>query len=394
MANIRQSRMTSDRSVMPKARWIRTCWRTWILASAIVVPLLVSPMFSASSGAAETQAPGAASNFQFSVQPFADTGSQQRSDFTYELQPGHSVLDRVVIINSSSNAETFVAYPEDATNVKGSGGFAFQQQNKVHNTTVGKWATIGQTQFTVPPGKEIVDPFQLAIPGDATPGDHVGGIVVQQLRSPAQAPSKEGVNLVLRIAVPIFVRVVGPVRPGMTIESVNVRHSSPLFPYLSGSTKVAVTLTLVNTGNVILTPKTATMSITALVGGTLHSFTVHRHPGSQSQKNPLPAEILPGGQFTLTEVWSGAPPYEPLTAHASALANNPTSSVPIVANASTTFWYFPWLPILIVVLLIVGLILWRRWRRREHIRGPVMGGASSAGESAGATPKTVEEVSV
>jgi len=387
---------------MHKGEKHATCWQKFAVAvTAAAVPLLGVALFSSNAGGAVTKAPGPASNYQFSVEPYAAPGTQQRSSFTYELQPGHSILDQVAILNSSSNPESFIVYPEDATNIKGTGGFGFQEQNKIHNTTVGKWLTIGETQITIPAGEEVVDTFQLSIPANAPPGDHVGAIVVQQLHSQPQLPSKQGVNLVLRFAVPMYVRVVGPIRPGMTIESLKVFHQSPLFPYLSGGAKTAVRFTLVNTGNIILIPKTATVSITALVGGTIHSYTVHRGTGAQSKKNPLPAQILPGGQLILTELWSGIPPFDPLTAHVTVSANTPTTSVLTVAASSTTFWYFPWLLVVIVVALIVGLIVWRRRRRRQ--REPSPGAPGTSPDNTGAAPDSglagptevpVEEVGV
>jgi hypothetical protein len=346
-----------------------------------------------SAAEAATSSSGPASNYKFSVEPYAASGTQQRSEFNYELQPGHSILDQVVILNNSTNPESFTAYPEDATNIKGTGGFAFQQQGDIQNSAVGKWITMGETSFTLPPGKEAIDTFELALPADASPGDHVGAIVVQQNRSPAQATSKEGLNLVLRFAVPVYVRVVGPVRPGMTIENVTVFHDSPLIPYVNGAARTAVRFTLVNSGNITLFPNTAKVSITALIGGTIHSYTVHRNAGAQTRQNPLPAQILPGGQLVLTEIWNGTPPFDPLTAHVSVSASDPGSTLPVVTASSTTFWYFPWLPVLILIALIVGLLLWRRWRHNRTQRKETPPGAQSAGGSAvdsGAPSESVE----
>ena len=361
-------------------------WKSAIVAIAVTVPLLGVLLAPPGAGAITT-APGPSSNYQFSVEPYSAPGVAERSEFNYELQPGHTVLDQVVILNTSSNPEAFTVYPEDATNEPGTGGFGFQQQAQMHNTAVGTWVTVGQTQFTIPAGKEAVDTFQLAIPADAVPGDHVGAIVVQQLHPEATPQSKEGVNLVLRFAVPMYVRVVGPVRPAMTIENVTVFHQSPLFPYLSGGAQVAVRFTLVNTGNVILTPTTATVSITAPVGGTIHQYTVHRGTGAQSKANPLPAQMLPGGRLVLTELWNGIPPFEPLTAHVSATASEPSSSVPVVAAASVTFWYIPWVTTLIVVALIVGLILLLRRRKRLRLAA-AGGGAGAAGGPPEGAPAT------
>ena len=365
---------------------------TIVLMAVMLISLLGMTLESSVAGAA----PAPASGYQFSVEPFAGTGSQQRSDFSYELQPGHSVLDQVLILNNSANPESFVVYPEDAVNVSGSGGIGFQQQSQIHNTSVGKWLRIGQTQFSIPAGKEAVDTFQLSIPTDAAPGDHVGGVIVQQVNSATQPNSKEGLNLRLRIAVPVYVRVVGPVRPSMTVESLTVFHDSPLIPYVSGAARVAVRFTLVNTGNVIITPQTATVSITALIGGTLHSYTVHNAAGTQSKKNPLPSQLLPGGQLTLTELWSGIPPFDPLTAHVNATAYYPGGRVPVVAASSSTFWYFPWLLVLIVLALIVGYIVWRRRRRRREPESPSAssGDVADSGGPAESVSEPMEDVGV
>lgn len=373
--------------------------------TAAVVPLLGMAVLPPSAGAAVTRPAGPvetaspASNFQFSVEPYASPGTAQRANFTYELAPGHSILDQVAILNSSSSPETFIVYPEDATNIPGTGGFGFEQQGKIHNTAVGKWLTIGQTQFTVPVGKQVIDTFQLSVPADAPPGDHVGAIVVQELHSATQQPAKEGVNLVLRFAVPVFLRVIGPVKPGMTIQNVTVYHDSPLVPYVSGAAKTAVRFTVVNTGNVILLPKSATVSISALIGGTIHSLTVKRVAGEQSKKNPLPSELLPGGQITLTELWSGIPPFDPLTAHVSVSATEPSSQMQVASGSSVTFWYFPWLLVVIVIALIVGFVLWRRWRRRRLDGGPSSPSSSVSGQvgpdlSNSPTGQPAEEVGV
>jgi hypothetical protein len=359
------------------------------MAVAIVSPILGAIGFAPSVSSAATTAQGGASNFQFSVEPYSAPGTQQRPNFTYELPPGHAILDRVVVLNGSSGTESFVVYPEDATAVLGATGFGFQQNGQIHNTAVGKWVTIGQTRFSVPPGKEVVVPFQLSVPSNGSPGDHVGGIIVQQVQGAGTPTSKEGVNLVLRFGVPIYLRVVGPVRPSMAVQNLTVFHSSPLIPGVGASPKVAVRLTLVNTGNVILNPRKATVAISALIGGTLHAHTVYRPAGSQSKSNPLPSAILPGGRMVLTEGWTGIPPFDPLTAHVSVSAYHGNSPLPLVTASSATFWYFPWLIIVILVALIIGFLLWRRWRRN---RGEGTSGAPTQAPNESSEPSVADPV--
>ena len=310
-----------------------------------------------------------APKFSFSAEPYAAPGTAQRSEFSYGLLPGHSVVDQFVVTNSSATTQTFEVYPEDATNIPGSGGYGFQQQANIHNTQVGKWLTIGQTRFSVPPGKAVVDTFQLSVPNSAAPGDHVGAVVVQEVESKAQRQAGTGVNIVLRIAVPVFVRVVGPIHASLTISNVTVFHATPLIPGI-GNSKVAVRFTVVNSGNAILDPKSAFVSITGFIGGTIHSYTVHQTAGSQnaSAHHPLPAQMLPGAKLTLTELWNGLPPFDPMTAHVTVHAVQPIGGLPPSASATASFLYFPWLVVVIVVLLIAAFIWWRRRRRQNRIK--------------------------
>ncbi len=337
------------------------------------------------AGAVGASSGGANTNFQFSAEPFAGPGAQQRAYFSYELLPGHRILDQVVVLNKSNAPESFIVYPEDATNVPNTGAYAFQAQNKVHNTTVGRWVTVGNTSFTVPPGQEVVDTFQLSIPSNAPPGDHVGAVVVQELHNPAQQQNPVGVNLILRFAVPMYVRVVGKAFPGLTIEDLTVFHQSPAFPYLSGPAKTAVRFKVVNTGNDILDPKSVTVSITGLISGTIHTYTIHQTGQAQSKANPLPLQMLPGGNLSLTEEWSGLPPFDPLTAHVSAVASDPNTTSPVTAVASTSFWYFPWIVALIVLLIIAAIVarftvLSPKSREARRARkAAAAGGAAGAG---------------
>jgi len=351
--------------------------RPVLVAAVAAVVLVVLGAASPPAGAGSlpvksktaTSGSSSAPNFEFSAEPYSAPGTQQRSQFSYGLLPGHSVIDQFVVVNSSTTAQTFEVYPEDATNIPGSGGFGFQQQGDIHNVAVGKWITVGTKTFSVPPSQSVVDTFQLTVPNSAAPGDHVGAIVVQEVKNASERRSGTGVNVVLRIAVPVFVRVVGPIHASLTISNVTVFHATPLIPGI-GNSKVAVRFTVVNSGNAIVDPKSATVSITGFIGGTIHSYTVHQSTGAQtaSTKHPLPAQMLPGGKLTLTELWNGLPPFDPMTAHVTVHAIQPVGGLPTSATATASFLYFPWLVVVIVVLLIAAFIWWRRRRRQRRIK--------------------------
>jgi hypothetical protein len=372
-----------------------------VAPSQVAAAPKLAPSFLAAAPELAPPAASPNSQFNYSAEPYAATGAQQRSEFTYQLQPGHKILDQFVVLNSSGADERFLIYGEDATNVPSTGSYAFEQRSEMHNTTVGKWLTFGGVLLTVPAGKEVVETFQLSIPANAPPGDHVGGVVIEELKTRAQQKKPVGVNLVLRIAIPMYVHVVGKSYPGLTIENLTVFHQSPPFPYLDKS-KVAVRFDLVNTGNDILAPQSVTVAITGQLSGTVHKYTVHQTGAAQSRSNPLPLQMLPGAKLTLTEEWSGIPPFDPLTGHVSATAVDTSTTQHLSTATSKTFWYFPWIIVLIVLALIAGIIAFIVMRRRRKAaaggvpQGPD-GGSGSGGASA--TPEmsdsgTLEEAGI
>lgn len=328
-------------------------------------------------------APGPNGGFQFSAEPYSTNANQQRPDFTYELPAGHQVLDQFVVKNVSTATESFVAYGEDATNLPNTGGYGFEQRSLMHNLAVGAWLTVGTTQFTVPPGKELVATFQLTVPANASPGDHVGGLVVEQVKAPPSQTNPVGVNVVLRRVIRMYVHVVGASFPALTVENLTVIHQSPAFPYLNG-TKVAVRFELVNTGNEIIDPQSVTVSITGRLSGTIHKYIVRQTGAQQSRANPLPLQMLPGARLTLTEQWSGIPPFDPLSGHVNATAIDPGTTQTISIAASTPFWYFPWIVVLLFLALVAAvaaLIVIRR--RRKAAAGGAPGGPEGGSDGGG-----------
>lgn len=368
------------------SRLLRSVAAGVMVASVCGFPaLVVSPVVAAAELAATSPGP---TGFQFSAEPYTVQNAPQRALFSYDLEAGHQILDQLVVKNVGASSESFVVYGEDATNLPRTGGYGFQQRSQMHNTAVGTWLTVGTPQFTVPPGMELVATFKLAIPANASPGDHVGGVVVEQVKAHPPQTQPVGVNVVLRTVIPMYVHVEGGSFPALTIENLTVFHQSPTFPYLQGS-KVAVRFDLVNTGNEIINPKSVTVSIRGQLSGTIHKYTAVQAGERQSGANPLPAQMLPGARLTLTEEWSGIPPFDPLSGHVSASAIDPGTTRAITTAASTPFWYFPWILVLLFLALVasvIALIVVRRRRRADSGRVPVGPEDGSDSGAPGRTP--------
>jgi hypothetical protein len=124
-----------------------------------------------------------------------------RQDYRYTVNPGGQVEDGLVVVNHGTG------------------------ELRLALRATGAWARVDQDALTVPAGESVQLPFSITVPSDATPGDHVGGLV-----------TSAGAE---RVAVPIRLRVGGPLRPRLAVEHVQVEGDK-------------VTYTVHNTGNAIL----------------------------------------------------------------------------------------------------------------------------------------------
>lgn len=180
----------------------------------------------------------------WSVQP-ANTVDGTRTQFEYSTDPGTQVRDFIVVSNLGETAAEFAIYATDATNDVDTGAFGLLPSNEAP-TDLGAWITMDVDSITLQPGQESTIPFNLLIPSDATPGDHVAGIVA----SITTTAESEGttVNLEQRVGARMYLRVAGDVVSGAEISGVTSSFTPELNPFAFG--RIAVDYNVRNTGNV------------------------------------------------------------------------------------------------------------------------------------------------
>ncbi|HWB34572.1 MAG TPA: DUF916 domain-containing protein, partial [Rugosimonospora sp.] len=119
--------------------------------------------------------PAAADDAVWSVAPATASGQAARDYFRYALAPGAQVTDQVRVSNLGSAPLTFAVYATDAYTTD-DGSFALlTAADKPRD--VGTWIVLGARAYTVAPGTYLDIPFRLAVPTNASPGDHVGGVI-------------------------------------------------------------------------------------------------------------------------------------------------------------------------------------------------------------------------
>lgn len=161
------------------------------------------------------------------------------SIFVYENAPGSVVNDGVVVINNTSVTKTILVYATDTT-PSSDGGFACKQYVE-EVTDEGTWFKLEQTEVTLEGGKNVIVPFTVTIPSNASVGEHNACVVIQEK---VEADTDSGVNLYFRAAIRAMITI-----PGDIVKKLDIKK----FEYLKTENgKNTLTLTLSNSGNVSL----------------------------------------------------------------------------------------------------------------------------------------------
>ena len=98
-----------------------------------------------------------------------------QSYFVTQARAGTSFTNAVRVVNTGTRAGTVFLYPVDATTGKTSGAVYLDRAKP--RRSVGSWVTLGARSVKLAPGESVVVLVTVHVPADATPGDHLGGIV-------------------------------------------------------------------------------------------------------------------------------------------------------------------------------------------------------------------------
>jgi hypothetical protein len=311
-----------------------------------------SPTAAGGTAGGPTLAPGDDGKRSWSIRPAtADGKPDNRQHFTLQSAAGGTLKDQVLVTNLSKVAATFDVYATDAFNTP-TGAFDLLSAS-AKPIDIGSWVSFASPTVTIPAGGTVAVPFTIAVPKKASPGDHAGGVVVS-------LSTGTNVRLDTRVAVRMYLRVPGYLRPVLAVQDVKAEYHGVGNPF--GSGRVTITYTVVNTGNIRLRSHPSA-KVTAWYAATLGTVTSADLP-----------ELLPGQRMTLSTEVGDVFPAGALFVDVN-LQPYPDPTQPVgqkvnVAVGSTQIWAFSgWLVFLILLaLLVVGYLVWNRLRRRRQRR--------------------------
>ena len=322
-------------------------------AALLALALAVTPVLTGALGAMPS-APASADEITWSVEP-APTPEGQRRMFEYSVDPGTQIVDSVVITNHGATAADFVVYATDAINEYDTGAFGLLASDE-EPVDAGAWIETADEAITLAPGTEATVPFTMLVPSDASPGDHVAGIVAAVLTKGEQDGA--AVTLEQRVGSRVYLTVSGIPEASVEVGGATTAFNASFNPFAPGDLDFSYTVT--NTGNVRVDVNQS-VTITGPFGIPLGEFTPE--PLSdllprQTVRIPAPVSgvgalllawsnvtATPGAIGTAGEVPADAdseeapqesPSAEPSEAPAASDAETATADAPDAESASVT----------------------------------------------------------
>lgn len=328
--------------------WITALIATCLTLAAIAVGA-APPAALADEGADQ---PG---HRTWALVPATADGPDGRGRFNYIVEPGFDYTDHLAVRNFSNEPLT-LSLDVRAAEQTLDDAFTLRTDEGAE-APVSSWLDLERREITVEPRSDALVPFTLRVPTDAEPGDHAGGIIA--ILEPPQGEA--GVSMQVAVGARVYVRVAGPAEPGVRIEGLGGSYAQPWTPFGHGS--IDARATLVNTGNVRVTPRVEVEAV-GLFGLWHVSHTVEELP-----------ELLRDGATSLSSHLRSVPQIGPVwvTAQLVGLDSQGQDLTGVVAHdspsATIVVWAMPWtLLIAAALLLTAGIIAIRNLRARLKTR--------------------------
>lgn len=343
-------------------------WTRWLVATTLALGALATPALAATPNPSPAPAsdPAVAAEGErlasFGIGPAGSERPDERPFLVAAAGPGSVLYDHVAVINQAADPVDLTLYAADALTADG-GGLAIRERAATSND-LGSWITVGDPTpaITVPAQSPetglgyVIVPITIAIPANAQPGDHVAGVVAS-LISLGSSSTSQNIELEQRVAARVYVRVDGPLAPGLEITSLRAAFRSG---GVVAAGSVEVSYTLRNTGNVRMAVEPS-----ARVAGPFGLLATER-PGDRVD------EILPGGEvqgtITVPDVWPLVAADVTVSANGAAAPGADDPGVGAVTER-TRVWAVPWVPLAVLLLLALVLVIRRRRRVGRARRG-------------------------
>ncbi len=140
------------------------------------------------------------------------------SIFVHSLEPGDVQEEGVLVVNNTEEKKILLVYAVDSTPSTG-GAFACAQKSETPED-VGAWIELKKTEVTVDPSSNVLVPFTITVPQNASVGEHNGCIIIQEKEEEKREGS--GVLLSFRTGLRVAITIPGELKRKLEIAGFTV----------------------------------------------------------------------------------------------------------------------------------------------------------------------------
>lgn len=212
----------------------------FVLVLVVAVALHGSPVF-------------ASTTTSFGIRPTRAVEGQPEtfSYFVFSLAPGQSSTDEALVSNTGNEPVTLRLYSANAITAKNGGTTFAPRSEGADGATF--WLDVAPATFTLQPGEKRSVPFTVQVPQNASPGEHITGLVVEEVVDVASTQADRsraqfGAVVVRRAGVAAVIDVPGIRTPALTLVGASLREQTD-------ESGAVFEVSVRNTGNISLKGK-------------------------------------------------------------------------------------------------------------------------------------------
>lgn len=161
---------------------------------------------------------------QFSIRPVTPSAATSAAPyFVFDLQAGATVHSQARITNTGTARGSVALYPVDATTGQ-TGGVVYRSRQDPRSD-VGAWVTVDTPQLMLDPQQSQIVAFTVTAPasGSVRPGQHVGGLVAENLAVQNGSGSSGSVQINIQHLSIVAVQVNLPGQQAQRLDATNIQ---------------------------------------------------------------------------------------------------------------------------------------------------------------------------
>jgi hypothetical protein len=265
------------------------------LRAVALAALVVTAVASAAAGA-PARAAGQTGGIGLQPCTYSPDNPTTRSYFIPTVKPGETYANCVWVSNLGTAPVSMYVNAVDGITSVTSGAVFANRPDPVRRW--GSWVTPSVNHTTVAAQSRTKVDFQVKVPGDASPGDHLAGLAFEP-DNPSQSGGQVSIITVVRTVMSILVEVPGDATGKLAITQAEI------LPYTAGGT-ASLSVTVADTGLKLIKPKL----VFTVDGPNGYHRTIHRDGSCPPDKaNPNSSScppldtVLPGDSIVFPFPW-------------------------------------------------------------------------------------------